>query len=54
MTAEKIRARIAQLKAQLEALAANVNSTAGALQDCQHWLEEIEKEEAEKAKAAST
>ena len=43
LTSKKIQDRLADLKKQLEKAVSNVNALAGAIQDCEFWLAEIEK-----------
>ena len=45
MDKEKIQARLAELKQQLERVTADGNAIVGAIQDCEYWLAQIEQEE---------
>jgi len=45
MTSEIVKKRLASLRKQLEQAVANVNALGGAIQDCEFFLSEIEKEE---------
>lgn len=48
ITKEQIEARKAQLQASIERAQADLNAKAGALQDCNFWLAQLEKPEDEK------
>ena len=41
MTKEKLLARKAELQAQQEQLKANFNAFQGAIQECDHWLQQL-------------
>ena len=45
MTKEKIKARMEKLELDLIQAQANANAISGAIQDCQYWLMELNKEE---------
>jgi hypothetical protein len=45
ITKDGIEERMAQLARQKEAAFADLNAIDGAMQDCQYWLSQIEKEE---------
>jgi len=45
ITREMIEARKQQLEAERDELIAKLHAYTGALQDCEYWLEQIEKEE---------
>jgi hypothetical protein len=47
MNKEVIGKRLATLKEQLKQIEANGNALVGAIQDCEYWLAELEKAEAE-------
>ena len=47
MTKEAIEKRIEELKKQLEQVQANGNALIGAIQDCEYWLKELEKQKEE-------
>ena len=47
MNREAIGKRLAALKEQLKQVEANGNALVGAIQDCEYWLAELEKAEAE-------
>lgn len=42
---EKLRAEQAQVQANVVQLQANLNAYAGAIQDCEHWLEVLDAED---------
>jgi hypothetical protein len=42
MTEQHVQARLAELKAQADQLRANLNAVAGAIQDCEYWLEQFQ------------
>jgi len=44
MTKENIEKRIIELQKQLEQINANGNAVIGAIQDCNYWLAELEKD----------
>lgn len=44
MNAERIKQRLAELENQKRQLHANLHAVDGAMQDCEYWLNEIEKE----------
>ena len=48
ITKEQIEARKAQLQASIEKKQADLNAMAGALQDCNFWLAQLEQPEGEK------
>ena len=51
ITKESIQARIQDLENQKKQMEANANALAGAIQDCQYWLEVVKNaEEAKKPK----
>ena len=41
MTEEILKKRLESLEAQRRQMEANLNAIAGALQECQHWLNQI-------------
>jgi hypothetical protein len=43
MTKDQIKARIEILTAQAKQLELNLHAIGGAIQDCQYWLNELEK-----------
>ena len=43
MTTDQIKARIEILTAQSKQLELNLHAIGGAIQDCQYWLNELEK-----------
>jgi 3-phenylpropionate/cinnamic acid dioxygenase small subunit len=43
ITREMLQARLADLRAGHAKAAADMNATAGAIQDCEYWLAEINK-----------
>jgi hypothetical protein len=47
MDRQTIGKRLATLKEQLKQIEANGNALVGAIQDCEYWLAELEKAEAE-------
>jgi prefoldin subunit 5 len=47
ITAEKIQARLDDLKAQADQLRGNLNAVGGAIQDCEYWLEQVKEPELE-------
>jgi prefoldin subunit 5 len=47
LTAEKIQARLDDLKAQADQLRGNLNAVGGAIQDCEYWLEQLNEPELE-------
>jgi prefoldin subunit 5 len=47
ITAEKIQARLDDLKAQADQLRGNLNAVGGAIQDCEYWLEQLNEPELE-------
>jgi len=46
MTTDQIKARIEILTAQAKQLELNLHAIGGAIQDCQYWLNELEKSDA--------
>jgi hypothetical protein len=44
MTKETIEKHIIELQKQLEQINANGNAVVGAIQDCNYWLAELDKE----------
>ena len=44
ITKEALLARLASLKDQHAQLEANAHATSGAIQDCEHWLKELQKD----------
>ena len=42
MTKEALLARIEKYKSEIEQVNATRNALEGAIQDCQHWLKELE------------
>ena len=44
MTKEKIEARLSSLRAEYDQTMTNLQALHGAVQDCQYWLSEIDKE----------
>ena len=46
MTTDQIKARIEVLTAQAKQLELNLHAIGGAIQDCQYWLNELEKSDA--------
>jgi len=47
MTKEKIEERKAQLQAEIEQAVRTIQALHGAIQDCDHWLAQLEKEHEE-------
>lgn len=45
MNKEAIEKRLAELKEQLKSVEANGNALVGAIQDCEYWLAQLNKEE---------
>jgi hypothetical protein len=43
ITADKLRARLAECEAQRDQMLANANAFNGAAQECRYWLGELEK-----------
>lgn len=46
MTTDQIKARIEILTAQAKQMELNLHAIGGAIQDCQYWLNELEKSDA--------
>jgi prefoldin subunit 5 len=46
MTTDQIEARIEILTAQAKQMELNLHAIGGAIQDCQYWLNELEKSDA--------
>ena len=46
MTTDQIKARIEILTAQAKQMEMNLHAIGGAIQDCQYWLNELEKSDA--------
>jgi hypothetical protein len=44
ITKEQIEKRLEALKADYQQAVANVHAIGGAIQDCEHWLEQLAKE----------
>jgi peptidoglycan hydrolase CwlO-like protein len=43
LTKEAVQQRLTELKKQKEQVLADVNALSGAIQDCEYWLEELNK-----------
>ena len=46
MTVDQIKSRIEVLTAQAKQMEMNIHAIGGAIQDCQYWLNELEKSDA--------